>query len=231
MKKSAFTLSEILIALTVLGVLIAITMPTVVSTIPSKNKAMIKKAYYTAENVVSELINDTTLYPDKTDKCTSADFDAASCRYGFDDAAAGTYEGASYTIANKFQKLFAAQLNITKYETDPSIFVTTDGLRWDLTKATPTQWTTPANAASVPSTGYIVVDVNGSSEGPNCCQGSNSTAGCTGTTTGCAKNCTGNDVNKFDRFCIEVKSNGKMNINSADTKAIEIITANSKLTN
>ena len=61
--KKGFTLSEVMIALTVLGVLCVTVLPAIVSTMPSQKKIMIKRAYYTTANLVSDLINDPDLYP------------------------------------------------------------------------------------------------------------------------------------------------------------------------
>ena len=71
--KKGFTLSEVMIALTVLGVLCVTVLPAIVSTMPSQKKIMIKRAYYTTANLVSDLINDPDLYPSvNSDKISGA---------------------------------------------------------------------------------------------------------------------------------------------------------------
>ena len=56
-----FTLTELMIALAVLGILVAVVTPAIMRARPNKNKMMVKKTFYTVENIVSSLINDETL--------------------------------------------------------------------------------------------------------------------------------------------------------------------------
>jgi prepilin-type N-terminal cleavage/methylation domain-containing protein len=62
-KRNAFTLSELLVALGVIGVLTAIVMPIVFSLAPDQNALMAKRAFDTTETVISNLLNDNTCYP------------------------------------------------------------------------------------------------------------------------------------------------------------------------
>ena len=78
--KKAFTLTELLIALGVVGVLAVILMPVITNMLPDQNAIMAKRAYYTVQNVVSDMINNGECYPD-TSKAASADLK----RIGFDD--------------------------------------------------------------------------------------------------------------------------------------------------
>jgi len=64
--KKAFTLAELLIVLSVLGILAAITIPTVMNAVPDNNNVRFKKAYYVFEKAVQTLSNDTNLYPEDT---------------------------------------------------------------------------------------------------------------------------------------------------------------------
>ena len=134
-----FTLTELMVALAVIGIIVAIVTPTIMRTRPNKNKMMIKKAYYTTENIVNSLINDTSLYDDMSMywRSNGPDSDAANgkyCAYGFDYDEPAEYEGDTYSGNNKFQKLFASKLNVTKkIEADMSKFETADGIIWDFT--------------------------------------------------------------------------------------------------
>ena len=80
MKKlsKAFTLTELLIALGVVAILCAILMPVINNLRPNQNILMAKRAYYTVQSIVSELINDNSCYPDKT-------ISVSDMRVGFDD--------------------------------------------------------------------------------------------------------------------------------------------------
>ena len=47
-----FTLSELMVALAVIGILVAIVTPTIMKTRPNKKKMMIKNTFYTTERCV-----------------------------------------------------------------------------------------------------------------------------------------------------------------------------------
>ena len=70
MKKyfNAFTLAEVMITLVVLGIMAAILMPVVKNLYPDKQMVMFRKAYYVAERMVYELVNDEDFYPSKEGK-------------------------------------------------------------------------------------------------------------------------------------------------------------------
>ncbi|MFI3300247.1 MAG: prepilin-type N-terminal cleavage/methylation domain-containing protein [Candidatus Gastranaerophilales bacterium] len=215
MKKRGFTLSEVMIAITIVGILAAIITPTIMGLRPNKNKMMIKKSYYIAESVVSGLINDTSLYEDMTSYCTMTPYD--DCAYGFEWEDEVTYQGETYKDDEKFQRLFAAKVNLNSYNTDYSEFTTSDGIKWifDDTSTTGLDpisdgWSQSAgNSRIAPSNNerVLVVDVNGDNE-PNEFE---------------------NGDNKFDRYRIVIRSNGKIRIHENDVKAKEYITISSSI--
>lgn len=239
----AFTLTELMVALAVIGVLVAVVTPAIMRTRPNKNKMMIKKSYYEAEKIVSSLINDEILYSDGRDACNSqdADTETGECRWGFDDFRAVRYDGEIYgagelgadateenATANKKQKsekfagLFAAKLN-WKAKTN-YVYTTADGVTWDLTGTTISDnkvvWShdktlKPYKIAD--ETNYIkpgsILIDVNGSEGPNCRE----------------KNADGTKNTDFDRYQIDIWVNGKMNINKNDEKAAEFITINTSL--
>lgn len=61
-KRTAFTPAEILVVLSIIGVMSVMLIPTIGNKI-SKNKAMFKKAYSLAERTIVELVNDEMYYP------------------------------------------------------------------------------------------------------------------------------------------------------------------------
>src|SRR5574344_1638469 len=61
--KKAFTLSEILIAMLVMGVLAAFLIPAMTKMSPNDKGVLFKKSYAQLSEFVSEMINDETLYP------------------------------------------------------------------------------------------------------------------------------------------------------------------------
>ena len=70
--KKAFTLTELIIALGVIGILAAVLMPIIANMLPDTNAIMAKRAYYAVQNVVSDMINNGDCYPD-TSRASSTD--------------------------------------------------------------------------------------------------------------------------------------------------------------
>lgn len=185
--RKGFTLSEVMIALTVLGVLCVTVLPAIVSTMPSQKKIMIKRAYYTTANLVSDLINDPDLYP----SVNTAGVETV----GFDNTDTVTFRGETYGGATKFQELFAAQLNIDgdittgcngESLTNCRTFKTADGILWTI---------------GTSGTDYVIyVDVNADKE-PNCRQGD----------TTADDDCK-NREKDFDKFSMTVKTDGGIEI-------------------
>ncbi len=230
MKKTAFTLSELMIALTVLGILCAILLPAIVRTMPNQNKVMMKRAYYTTSNVVSDLINDPNLY--------SPVDSSGNTKVGFDNMEEVTYSGKTYggAMTNdgngafaKFIGLFAAHLNIDGEieDTCPSsgsgggisiysnwkycrIFTTPDGIQWDLR--------TTHTVETFKTTTVITVDVNGDKK-PNCMQGDSS-----------ADDKCKSRTKDFDRFSMQISDDGTITIPEAQTWAREALQVSSSLT-
>ena len=62
-RKKGFTLVEILIALALIGILVAVVSPNLARIRPDQKKALFVKAYTTTESAVASMINDTEMYP------------------------------------------------------------------------------------------------------------------------------------------------------------------------
>lgn len=218
-----FTLSELMIALTVLGILCATVLPAIINNSPNQNKMMMKKAYYTFAEVISELINDVANYPASDGLCPDTKTDGY---IGFDCAPTSGHSKLAY--------LFSRQLNLADgkiedeatLKTDATysrsslsecygasiscyVFETNDGISWAFPKSTFTK----GNATKTISIG---IDVNGDKK-PNCYQGSSS------------GNCRDRD-NNFDQFRLDLYADGKVEINEDDEWAAEAIQVSSSLT-
>lgn len=221
-KLKGFTLTELMVAMGVIGILVAVVTPAIMKTRPNKNKMMIKKSFYTAEQIVSTLINDERLYPDMKDICDRGvvegeDPTKVYCAFGFDYDNSVRYEGETYAGNTKFADLFASRLNVKTEDETNHIYYTTDGIKWDLSQTvgawtkgqdTPGKFGNQTNAAGV---GKITVDVNGD-EAPNCRESN--------------ENCSADD---FDQYVIEILATGKMRIDSTDAKAVDYATINTSI--
>lgn len=221
-KLKGFTLTELMVAMGVIGILVAVVTPAIMKTRPNKNKMMIKKSFYTAEQIVSTLINDERLYPDMKEICDRGvvegeDPTKVYCAFGFDYDNSVKYEGETYAGNTKFTDLFVSRLNVKTEDATNHIYYTTDGIKWDLSQ-TIGKWTKgkdragkfddQTNAAGI---GKITVDVNGD-EAPNCRESN--------------ENCSADD---FDQYVIEILATGKMRIDPADAKAVDYATINTSI--
>lgn len=221
-KLKGFTLTELMVAMGVIGILVAVVTPAIMKTRPNKNKMMIKKSFYTAEQIVSTLINDERLYPDMKEICDRGVVEGEDptkiyCAFGFDYDNSVRYEGETYAGNTKFADLFASRLNVKTEDETNHIYYTTDGIKWDLSQTvgawtkgqdTPGKFGDQTNAAGV---GKITVDVNGD-EAPNCRESN--------------ENCSADD---FDQYVIEILATGKMRIDSTDAKAVDYATINTSI--
>lgn len=199
-----FTLAEVMITMAVLGVLASILLPAVSKVRPNENKTLFKKAYYVAERMTGELVNDETLYPvgdgeaEGLANIAEAWYDG-ECYGKPDDQAPACSNGSNGS--DKYCKLFAAKVNTINEDVNcvagsreptnsnvPS-FITTDGIYWYM-----------------PYTDFdtdkaIIVDVNGDKK-PNCrC-----------TTDSCA------DCTNPDQFQIWIEPNGRMYVDGIKEK-------------
>ena len=211
--KKGFTLSELMVSMAVLGILLALVIPTLVNTRPDEYKMLTKKAYYVTEQVVSSLINDPLLYPDNSMYCPTGSVAGEECTYGFDDNSSVVYNGDTFSGKTKFPKLFAEQLNVvdTVEESNKYQIQTSDGMVFDFSTDANSpikrEWTKgeiPKNNAR-----NIIIDLNGE-EGPNCLE----------TDSGCSRP---------DQFRIVIYSNGRIHIHEDDEIAIKNVMMDTKV--
>lgn len=231
MKKKGFTLSETLVALAIMGVLAATLLPTIQKSLPNKNRVMMKKAFNTVSQSISNLTNDTTVYPDGVQ---ALDNNGASVERILNNTCRTYTTGtgcASFYPNNKFAYLLSEQLNIigTLYEPAPTFhsFTTSDGVFWNMydilftndncnkniietTNASGNTYQFPLNLATYPL--RIVVDVNGLSNGPNCSTDNNFNTLWMWTNAASYKKCTVRTdcSNNPDTFIVSVRYDGKI---------------------
>jgi len=210
---NAFTLTELLVALGVVAVLTAILMPIIINMMPNQNTLMAKRAYYTVQTLVADLINDEACYPDKTTSATDS-------HIGFDDPKGSPNcdgwgedhidDSTMAQAATKFQTLFTKKLG-----KDPSdgFFKTDDGMAWQFVKDDVFKSYDPESSDDEEKIGgYIrlVVDVNGLKSDPNC-------SGDSATYTIGSDDTASNDAckdrkNGYDRFGMKIYGDGKVEI-------------------
>jgi len=206
--KKGFTLSEVMVAIGVLGVLAALLIPAIMNTSPDSSKIMFKKANVTLQNSIEELINDDTNYPeDITGTCKDGTV-TVNCGFSNITLTANIPAGN-----NKFCYLLADKLNTVGTVTCPTTgtgsFTTTDGVYWQVYSPAGTEF--PTTSSSYNTT--ITVDVNGTAKKPNC----SVVAFSNPTTTACAAS-TAPDTFKFG-----VRYDGKLRIDPLDTAAVTIL--------
>ena len=209
-KRNAFTLSELLIALAVIGILTAVMMPIISALLPNQNVIMAKRAFYTTETIISDLINDDHCYPKIS---TSVGFDDGlgygKCKkYGGED---NPSKKDTNNSSEKFATLFADKLNLKGEMTNSGgkyKFKTRDGIEWELSNFNFVQ-------GDVNSSSIITVDVNPSSNSPNCGESTYS-----GT-------CEGTKKKEYDKFSMRILANGKIQI--LDCWAIKAVMTDQKL--
>lgn len=211
-KHKGMTLTEVLIALGVVGVLAAISIPQINKVKPNQEMIKFKKAFSITQRIVSELVHDDDLYPD----IKGEPYNSGLSNIDF----VAEVHGVRYNGDEKFCKLFASRMqvvgkvdcshtsyekedvdnygdnsgtqeNYTKVTFDPS-FTTVDGVQWCLPM-------TDFSAGSEDSAQEIAIDVNGNS-GYNCFASDYSYNSSVDTETQYCKN--------PDRFIIKVNRSG-----------------------
>lgn len=229
--KKGFTLSEVMIALTVLGVLATVLYSLTAKVTPSDNRVLFKKAYYNLSEAVAQMINDESLYPS-----SEVNTGVSSTPRNFNYTQLSTTP--TYYTSNKFCYLLSERLNTVSVScqaynsTSVGSFTTSDGMQWRIyvpyddvagytnrnTATTNTQFpvcnpTTATVCTSSYYTTLVTIDVNGSSKNPNC-----STAAISNPTVSA---CASGTIP--DTYQIGVRFDGKLNIPSTDTNAIYIL--------
>lgn len=226
-KMNAFTLSEVLIALLVLGIIIAASVPSIMRLSPNKNAAMMKKAYYTTETIVNELINDSNYYPEY-----NSDGNETS---GFDNADQKRVVGTTIdtTTNRKFKCLFASKLNIKENLENVcnaggiDIVTTMDGMTWHLGGLR------DSYSASYPVS-HVEIDVDGKSNGVSVYNGDSNLGACPNADTWYT-NCTDTWTDeiykkkKFDRISITITPSGQIKIEHDQQALIEILSGQTKV--
>ena len=237
MKFKGFTLSEVLIAMLVLGIIVSASVPVILKLAPNKNVAMMKKAYYTTETIVNGLINDQYYYPDSSIHCQGGQASGATnattggvCYYGFDDrSAVNVPDVGNVNGQHKFSCLFASKLNIkdslatfcTAAAANKEI-TTMDGMTWNF------------SAATGVDNLMIIVDVDGKDNGVHAFSLTGNKGLCGSNQIQSITQCQNGDLTarikkNFDRIQLEVRRDGKIVIPNTQTDFIDVISGKKKV--
>lgn len=223
--RKGFTLSEVLITLGILGVVAALTIPSLNNIVPSTDKALFRKSYETLQRAVQDMLDDDTIYPDDMTVKTG-DFDYPR-GFNYDSAiGAGTTNKFCYYLVQRLNVTGATACPATTVSTTTTKFATTmDGVDWYIYPGDTTTLTQFPMTGNTYTT-KVIVDVNGAKK-PNCLTDSGcatykpSTSSCT---------CTNPDT-----FIIGVQYDGKLRAGNSssdptstgntDDKALAILNA------
>ncbi|MFA6988538.1 MAG: type II secretion system protein [Candidatus Gastranaerophilaceae bacterium] len=141
--KKAFTLAEVLITLALIGVISSIIIPALMNSLPNNNKYLYRAAYRTVEQVLSDLINNGSLYSDALNN-------------GFKNTTDATYFCDNFT--NEVNLINSTDCaNVRTPSANPTVpnFTTSNGMRW---------W---GFVNTFATTANIWVDVDGANKGKN----------------------------------------------------------------
>lgn len=215
--KKAFSLAEILVAMSVLTVLIAVLTPTIMTIRPSSKKILARSVYYTITTTVNDLIINPHLYPHIDD--TTGDLYA-----GFNNKNDVIYQGRTYGGESKFVDLFINHLNVKDDVNTESNFCSdfipntvnssgveeenfascktvylNNGIRWSFAVLSAAETDEDDELAT-----RILIDTNGDVR-PNCYEGKD----------GCSSD--------FEQFRVDIYNDGSIQINKEDTWALNSI--------
>ena len=174
MKKLGFTLSEVIIALGIIGVIAAITAPLLGSIIPDKNKVAVLKVYKTLTEINQEILNDPALYRQAVCAHPFSGVPVSCAGLGFvtQPLIAPYNEDERYSGVTKYPFILASKLQIQdEIEADdtPVEFQTIDNVSWTVQDVAGGVFPDPITGALLFGLGYeITIDINGSEQEPNC---------------------------------------------------------------
>lgn len=110
--KKAFTLSEVLVTLTIIGIVAALTIPSIVSKMPNKEAMSYRKSFAVAQQFVSDIVNDSEFFPTDDVDLSIAPHSENFCTY-----------------ALKYINIMGED-QCKSCEGDNACFTTTDGVQW-----------------------------------------------------------------------------------------------------
>ena len=211
--KKAFSLSELLIALAVVGILIAIVFPIISNITPDQNTIIAKRTYSVTQSVVSELLNGNC-YPEKANRVGLDDgFGYQKCAKWSDN----TKEG---NAGAKFVTLFTDLVDLDKKSlsaiSNRASFKTKDGIYWRFANLNNLNGDNKNNKDKYVT---LTIDVNGENKRPNC--GQSDISGISDI------KCATSTKKGFDNYTMKIYQNGRIEID--DCWAVLAVRTDKKL--
>lgn len=183
MKKTGFTLAELLITLAVIGIISAITLPAINKLMPDENKINCIKAYDTLSTLIKDLASNTKIYP--VCKDPGPDDDNLNCsEYPLFNTnqprLLAAFNNERYSGDKKLCNLLASFMNVedtsceddvynfnaanfdTQFNNNKS-FITANGMQWYVVPAVASAYADDRGTFQTD----VYVDVNGD-KAPNC---------------------------------------------------------------
>ncbi len=137
--KQGFTLAELLITLAMIGVLAAITVPTLAKLKPDETKAKYLKAYNVLVTNTDEILSDTSLYWTTYDNSGKSDCIGLGCWDINNEEDGGFIDTPGFPSereanVDKYPRLLVNRFNLSEKpdeaSVDPISFTTVDGVYW-----------------------------------------------------------------------------------------------------
>ena len=162
MKKFGFTLAEMVIAIAVVGVLAAASVPLVNSIIPDREKVQVLKAYKQLKSINQEIISNPSIYDPNDPDPNNLGLLNTNAPLGWTPNNLGLVNFINNNNGNndsKYSAILADYLKAEDYNYDNAnnngSFTTSDGMLWTVANA---------NGGII----QVTVDVNGDGQGNNC---------------------------------------------------------------
>ena len=185
MKRFAFTLAEILIALIIVGIVSAAVISSINGLTNNIHKPAFQKCYTHMTNTLSDMLNDKLIYPDIPVSSSDLTLQGFSNNYLEDGSTSAS------KFADQFRSRTLGAVETTTSKQSAKAFIAQDKSFWIITNAT----------NSTTSYNVIAFDVNGIDKLPNC-----------PITLDSANTATSNNCKDPDRFQFRIDKDGSISI-------------------
>ena len=160
MNKKGFTLTEVIIVLVILGALALILVPAMMKMMPDDHNIKYKKAFYTIQEIISDIINDPSVCQGMNAQVVDGEISYSNMTAGNEDNILTTcaiINNTAHTVTSRdLGDEIRERLNITAGSRN-GLLITTNGMVWNL----PTKSLRDINNSNWDTDAVIYVDVDG----------------------------------------------------------------------